>query len=74
MPTETKMLKKKLEAAIQNIYFDVHAIYDPDGSPVFGDCYCAAVDLFTQGMTFRIYFKLKEDQIQVEHAERWYIG
>ena len=54
----------------KDVYCDVHAVYDPDGSEHFGDCHCAAVDLLAPGLTFRVYFKGE----QVEHVERWHFG
>lgn len=53
-------LKESLCITINNIYFDVHAIYEPSGGEIFCGRYCAAVDLFVHGMTFRIYFKINE--------------
>ena len=75
MLTNDKALYKKLESTVQNICFEIHAIYEPDGGEGFGDCYCAAVDLFKQGMTYRVYFKSGENgNIEVEHIERWFFG
>ena len=68
-------MEKALAQALKGLYFKIHVIYEPDGGHAFGDCYCAAVDLFHPGMTFRIYFTLEKDnQIKVKHAERWYFG
>ena len=64
-------MEKALAQALKGLYFEIHAIYEPNER----GWYCAAVDLFRPGMTFRIYFTLGEDnQIKVEHAERWYFG
>lgn len=54
--TKNEKLYEKLEVVMKYAYVDVHAIYDPDGSESYGDCYCAAVNLYQQGMTFRVYF------------------
>ena len=67
-------LYQQLKNAIKDIYVDVHAIYEPDGSEFLGDCYCAAVDLFSFDFTFRIYFKIVDEKIKVEHVERWRFG
>ena len=68
-------MKKALEQALKDLYFEIYGIYEPDDSHIFSDCHCAAVDLFRPGMTFRIYFTLEKDnQIKVKHAERWYFG
>lgn len=64
-----------LGETIKNVYYKVHAICDPDGGEEFGDCFCAAVDLFQQGMTFRVYFKrTSSGEIRVQHLERWFLG
>lgn len=72
--TRKEHLYKELEIIMKHHYVDVHAIYEPDGSGPYGDCYCAAVDLLREGMTFRIYFKQEADKIHVEYAERWHFG
>ncbi len=54
---------------------EIHAIYEPDGSHIFGDCYCAAVDLFSWEFTFRVYFKITEaGEIDVQDVSRWHFG
>ena len=73
--SENQELYQTLINAIQNIHFKIHAIYDPDRNTPFADCYMAAVELFTFGQTYRLYFKINENnQIEVEHLERWYFG
>ena len=72
--TQKENLYEKLEDVMKHAYADVHAIYDPDGSDPYGDCYSAAVDLYQPGMTFRVYFKENADGLRVEHAERWHFG
>lgn len=80
MRNETKLLcddnlYDKLEKTLKDIYFDVHAIYEPDGDGPYGDCYMAAVDLFVQGITFQIFFKHQADEkLTVEYVERWRFG
>lgn len=69
-----KELYEKLQIAIQEIYSEIHAIYEPDGTEFFGDCYCAAVALFSQEFTFRVYFKIVDEKVKVEHVERWHFG
>ena len=44
--TKEKALYEQLQTAIREMHSEIHAIYEPDGSEFFGDCYCAAVDLF----------------------------
>lgn len=66
---------EKFESFIKNMHFEVHAVYEPDGSKIYGDCYLAAVDLFQEGTTYKVWFKLSEDGTPcVEHVERWWFG
>lgn len=68
---------QKMYDAVKELgqYIDVHAVYKPDGTDgIFGDCYCAALDMFAPGITFRIYFKMVDEQIKIEQAERWRFG
>ena len=75
MLVENQERYQALENAIKNIHFKIHAIYEPDPSEPFPDCYMAPVELFTFGQTYRLYFKINENnQIEVEHLERWYFG
>lgn len=74
-----KMDIQKLNNALQNvlkeIYIEIHAIYESDGSDFLGDCYTAAVDLFSWKFTFRIWFQIDDDgSIKVENVERWHFG
>lgn len=56
---------------LKDLYFELHAVYEPNER----GWYCAAVDLFHPGMTFRIYFTLDENgQIKVEDVNRWHFG
>ena len=65
------LVREAIEESFQSIYFEVHAIYEPEEH----GWYTAAVDLFQPGMTFRVYFTLTEEKkIQVENAERWFMG
>lgn len=55
----------------ENIYAKVHAIYDSDENGL----YCAAVDLFERGFTFRVYYEVRGDgRSHVVDIERWFIG
>ena len=75
MLIENRELYQTLENTIKNIHFEIHAIYEPDPSEPFPDCYFAAIELFTIRQTYRLYFKTNENnQIEVEHLERWYMG
>ena len=56
MLSENKELYNCFENGILEMYFKIHAIYEPDMSAINGDCFCAAVDIFKPGFTFRIYF------------------
>lgn len=74
-PNDSRLLYDNLENVLGQMYFDIHAIYEPDGNGLLGDCYCAAVDLFSFEFTFRVYFKIKDDgNLKVEHVERWHFG
>lgn len=72
--TQKENLYEELEVIMKHAYVDILAIYEPDGSEPYSDCYCAAVDLYKSGMTFRVYFKEKPEGLRVEHAERWHFG
>ena len=66
---------EKFENTVKNIHFEVHAVYEPDDSEVFGGCYLAAVDLFNPGTTYKVWFKINDEgTICVEHLERWWFG
>lgn len=72
---EAQELYAAFEKEIKNIYFEVHAIYAPGNDSRWPDWYCAAVDLFAPGITFRVYFTLNNDrQIQFQDVNRWYFG
>ncbi len=75
MLNENQSLYEALDQVLAKPFQKLHAIYEPDGSGAYGDCYCAGVDLFQPGMTYRVYFKLDENnQPQVQHLERWFFG
>lgn len=75
MLIENQELYQTLESAIKNMFVEIHAIYAPDGGEPYPDCYLAAVDLFSPGTTYKLYFKINENgQIQVEYLGRWYFG
>lgn len=46
MLVENENLYRSLEKMISQMYCEVHAIYEADGSAINGDCFCTAVDLF----------------------------
>ena len=72
---ENQEMYEKLTNTIKGMHMDIHAIYEPDGSHIFGDCYCAAVDLFSWQFTFRVYFKITEaGEIDVQDVSRWHFG
>lgn len=72
--TKEKALYEQLQTAIREMHSEIHAIYEPDGSEFFGDCYCAAVDLFSPAFTFRVYFKVVDGELDIQHVERWHFG
>ena len=74
MLVENEDLYRSLEKTISQMYCEVHAIYEPDGAAINGDCFCAAVDLFKPGFTFKIYFRTNEDNIEIVDMYRWYSG
>ena len=66
-----------VRGALRSVYFDLHAIYEPEGTdsdPYFGDCYCCAVDLFRPGLTFRVWFKIVDGEMVFRSGDRWYFG
>ena len=69
-----KDLQGILENAMKHLHMEIHAIYEPDPNTPFPDCSVAAVELFTFGQTYRLYFKLADGDVHVEHLERWYFG
>lgn len=76
---EEKYWQDRRSRGLKNLlkapYFEVHVVYEPNGEPVFGDCFCAAVDLFKPGMTFRVYFKEDENgETIIKDVQRWYFG
>ena len=71
---ENEKLYRCLENTISQMYCEIHAIYIPDGSIVNGECFCAAADLFKPGLTFKIYFKVTEEGIDIVDISRWYFG
>lgn len=76
---EDSELYDNLNKFIGNLYIDIHAIYYPESKTPnrtnpFSDCYLAAVDLFREGNTFRLYFKINDDGIRVEWLEKWWFG
>jgi hypothetical protein len=62
-------LYEALEGALRDFcgeinYIFIHAIYEPedDGGPYEGQ-YCAAMDLYEPGMTYRVYFEINPDDV-----------
>lgn len=74
MLSENKELYNCFENSILEMYFKLHAIYEPDRSTINGDCFCAAVDIFKPGFIFRIYFKLIDNIIIIVDVDRWFMG
>ena len=74
MLSENKELYNCFENGILEMYFKIHAIYELDMSAINGDCFCAAVDIFKPGFTFRIYFKLIDNTIIIVDVDRWFMG
>lgn len=70
-----KKINNALQDALKEMYTEIHAIYEPDGSEFLGDCYTAAVDLFSWELTFRIWFRIEDNgTIKIENVERWHFG
>lgn len=70
-------MHEQMHEELKALYVEVHAIYEPEGTasdPYLGDCYCAAVDLFRPGLTFRIWFKIADSKIEFRSGDRWYFG
>lgn len=67
---ENTALYSALENSIRNIHFEIHAIYEPEEN----GWYCAAVDLFKPGLTFKLYFTLENGEISVRDLARWWFG
>ena len=75
MLTERQELYQLIENTMKNPHVELHAIYEPEAGDPVPDCYLAAIDLFKTGQTYRLYFKIDEnDQIEVVHLERWRFG
>ena len=75
MLTNNQELYKQLQSTVQNLYVEIQAIYEPGTNTACPEWYCAAVDLFRSGMTFRLYFTVDEDRaIKVEEVSRWWMG
>lgn len=65
----------KLQEYLSACPVEIHAIYDPDGVPPYGDFYCAAVDLFKSGETFKVYFTIDENgEFYIHQMTRWFFG
>ena len=70
-PVDRSPLYAALGRSLRNAYYRVHAIYESDERGWF----CAVVDVFEPGITFRIYFTVERNHlIQIQDAERWFIG
>jgi hypothetical protein len=66
-----------LRAFYQNtVYYFVHAIYETgDDDEGYEGLYHAAVDLFSEGETYHIYFAVSDDGgISIDTVERWFMG
>lgn len=72
--TETDKLNSLLSCEIKSMFYEIHAIYEPDGNHPHGDCYMAGVDLFSWMHTFKIYFKKEDGRIEIIDIERWFLG
>ena len=72
MLVENESLYRSLEKTVSQMYCEIHAIYEPDGAVVNGDCFCAAVDLFKPGFTFKIYFIITDGNVEIVDVSRWY--
>lgn len=81
MLTYDEKLYEALEGALRDFcgelnYIFIHAVYEPedDGGPYEGQ-YCAAVDLYEPGETYRVYFEINSDDVLIiGDAKRWFMG
>ena len=68
-------IAERFLAFMDAIFVDIHAVYDKGGNSDYPEWYCAAVDLFRPGMTYKIYFTLTDNgQISVVKLQRWWFG
>ena len=67
-------IAESFSAFMDAIFVDIHAVYDKGSNSDHPDWYCAAVDLFRPGMTFRMYFTVDDGQISVVDLQRWWFG
>lgn len=68
-------IAESFSAFMDAIFVDIHAVYDKGSNSAHPEWYCAAVDLFRPGMTYKIYFTLTDGgQISVEDLQRWWFG
>lgn len=75
MLTDNQELYKQLQSTVQNLYVDIHAVYESGTNTACPKWYCAAVVLFRPGMTFRLYFAVGEDgKLKVQEVSRWWMG
>lgn len=67
---------KKYFACMGDMYFNIHAIYEPDEyDDLHAGKYHAAVDLYEEGLTYHCWFIVNDDgSITGDALERWYIG
>lgn len=69
------LVSEKFSSFMGALFVEIHAVYEKGSSSNHPEWYCAAVDLFRPGMTFRAYFTLDEyGQIFVEDLQRWWFG
>ena len=69
------LVSEKISVFMGALFVDIHAVYEKGGHSNHPEWYCAAVDLFRPGMTFRAYFTLDEyGQIFVEDLQQWRFG
>lgn len=71
---EDQKLYDQMKDVFQDAYVELLAIYEPDGYGFTGAWYCAAVDLFMPGLTFRVWFEMVDGAIRVRWADRWHFG
>lgn len=68
-------LYRAVADAIKGGVKEVHAVYAPENNTINPGWLSAAVDLFRHGQTYRVYFSHDgNNQIRIEHLERWYFG
>lgn len=71
---QNKKIEKLIKEEYEAEYCKVFAVYEPDGVGSYGDCYCAAVDIGTRGMTYKVFVKVVNGVFKIVNKEKWFMG